>query len=195
MLSGPLGSASHSHCGGRRFESDQVHHWTQIRTGSLFWGRFSFKPKGTPYHDGRECLSLRFAREAVSLSALQSSQDDLIFPQFFLIHMTRNTGRTDGGFKYPLSISGYLSDVLRDYIINREFFHGLPQHTKAIQRGHHPAVNLIHTDDVIIQSGRIRVKIPTQSLFFHELLNGGTVTAGHIGKSPIKTFLPSRSYS
>lgn len=48
-------------------------HWTQIRTRSSFWGRFSFKPKGTPYHDGRECLSSCLAGEAMSFCTLQSS--------------------------------------------------------------------------------------------------------------------------
>ena len=99
--------------------------------------------------------------------------------------MARNTSRIYRGFKYPLLISGYLSNILRNHSVNRQFFHGLPQHTEAIQRSHDPAVDLIHINDVIIQSGRVRIRIPTKGFLLHELLNGRAVAVGNIRESVV----------
>jgi hypothetical protein len=58
----------------------------------LYGERYSFKQEDTPYHNGRECPFLFFARISVGLGALQSTQDHLILSQCPLLYLIeRNT--------------------------------------------------------------------------------------------------------
>lgn len=57
-------------------------------TNPISYGEpYSFKQEDTPYHNGRECPFLFFARIAVGFSALQRTQDHFILSQCPLLHL------------------------------------------------------------------------------------------------------------